>query len=86
VTEINKLLDGEIIIPNGHTIYNPDITKDNICYEVETFHKLTHLKDKATRWDKKDKHILIISPSNEVIELFDDTYLFYKGRLYCFTQ
>ncbi len=80
VIEINKEICGKIVYKNGRG-YFPDITKGNVCYEIELFRKIEHLKNKARKWNKKNKHILIVVISNKSKEIFDEVYLYEKGLI-----
>ena len=82
VQEINKIINGEIIITKANPMksnqYFPDIKINNVCYEVELFRKVLHLKNKAIKWNKRDKHILVVTISEISKNLFDEVYFFDK--------
>ena len=80
--ELNNLIKGDFIICRGKKdSYSPDISKENIDYEMELFRNMNHLKDKVKRWDSSRKHVLIITISDQTKDLFDEVYFFTKGNL-----
>lgn len=81
VFEVNQVLNGELQYYCLSKKYTPDIIKENSCFEVETFDKYIKLKEKVERWDKSQKHILIIAPFNKCADLFDEVYAYYKNKL-----
>lgn len=57
-----------------------DILKDNIIYDIENMAKHP-LIIKSKKWDKEDKHILIVTIPNDVMAKFDGVYLYKDGKL-----
>ena len=79
IKDINKVINGDILVVSTGKVYNPDITKGNVDYEIELYRDLYDLKNKVSRWDKMREHILIICISELTTKLFDETYI-YNGK------
>jgi hypothetical protein len=80
--EINSFIHGTIMhIKGKKDYYNPDITKENIDYEVEMFRNLIKMKKKAKNWDNSRKHVLIIALSEQIRDFFDEVYFFNNNSL-----
>jgi len=55
--------------------YHPDVRLKDIDIEVEVFNNIKHIKNKAKRWDKKRKKVLVIVLDKEIKDLFDEVCL-----------
>jgi len=56
--------------------YNPDIIDDDTDYEVEMVPSTNKIKDKAYKWDKNRKKVLILRPILLAYEYYDEIYAY----------